>query len=190
MKLKKIFIIIISFNIFFYNYVSSATGTGELKLNQDLINYFVNYISNPKGKPSVFLVTEDGQQATSWYCPYAECVPGGAMNEIKLCEVQLGKKCYVFAVGREIKWKNTETLKLGYKERTFSSKDTYFEVKEKFEQFGFLSLKINNTKKQNIDVNSSSSGNISKELEELNDLFKSGALSKEEFEIAKKKVLY
>lgn len=190
MKLKKVLIIIISFNIFFYNYVSSATGTGELTLNQNLINYFVNYISNPKGKPSVFLVTEDGQQATSWYCPYAECVPGGAMNEIKLCERQFGKKCYVFAIGREIKWKNAETLKLGYKERTFSSKDTYFEVKEKFEQFGFLSLKINNTKKQNSDVENSSSGNISKELEELNDLFKSGALSKEEFEIAKKKLLY
>ena len=61
------------------------------------------------------------------------------------------------------------------------------EIKAKLVELGFLRASATTTttskKKKSNDVN------ISKELKDLNELFKSGALTKEEFEKAKKQVL-
>ncbi len=131
--MKKILAIIILNLLFSEN--SFASGVGELKLSDKVVNNFERYLRYRK--PVVFLVTIDGQNSVAWKCPHAQCVNTGAMNEKQRCERQYGKKCEIFAQRRSIRWKNEQTLNLKGKDRGFSSKDTSHEIKAKLSKLGF-----------------------------------------------------
>lgn len=131
--MKKLFVIIILSLLFSQN--TSASGTGEIVLNDNVVYNFERYLKFKK--PVVFLVTADGKNSTGWRCPHAECVPTGAMNEKKLCERKYGKKCFVFAKRRTIYWKSTISTSVKRKDKKFSSKDSLDEVKTKLTKLGF-----------------------------------------------------
>ena len=134
--MKKIFAIFLIF--FFTSNAFAKYGSGEVKLSNNVVNDILYYIDHPKGKPYVFLITEDGQNSSFWYCAHSQCTPTGSMDERKLCERTYGKRCYVFMIRRSIKWKNAATVKARGKERGFKSKETYAEVREKLKKLGFV----------------------------------------------------
>ena len=138
MKLiKKTFLL---FLIFFLvdSIVYAKSGVGELKLSEQTLRHFHKHITSKKGKPYIFLVTEDGQGSSSWYCPYAQCAPTGASNERGKCERRYGKKCFVFALGYSVKWKNNFTKEAKAKEKRFRSKDSLEDMRYKLKSLGFL----------------------------------------------------
>ena len=134
--MKKIFAIFLI--CFFTSNAFAKYGSGDIKLSDKVVRDITYYIDHPKGKPYVFLVTEDGQNSAFWYCAHSACVPSGSMDEKRLCERRYGKKCHVFMIRRSIKWKNEATIAARGKERSFSSKETYSEVKEKLKKLGFV----------------------------------------------------
>ncbi len=192
--LKK-FIAILFLNILFTSNANAGYGSGELRLNDNVIYSFQRYLQGKKGSPMRFLVTEDGKNSFWWYCPYSQCQAGGDTQEAKKCTARHGVPCHTFAVGRSIKWKNgsdARSLKIKFK-----SKDSIQEIKDKLTTLNFYgSSDVKKTKpntsnyinKKTKQKNKNSSDIIS-QLEDLNKLFKSGVLTKEEFESAKKKLL-
>ena len=192
--MKKL-IAILFLNILFASNANAGYGSGELILNDNVVYSFQRYLQGKKGKPVRFLVTEDGKNSFWWYCAYSNCAPGGDTQEAKKCTARHGVSCSTFAVGRSIKWKNgsdTRALKIKFK-----SKDSIQEIKDKLTALNFYgSSDVKKTKpktsnyinKKTKQKNKNSSDLIS-QIEDLNKLFKSGVLTKEEFETAKKKLL-
>ena len=176
-------------NLFFISSSADAgvIGRGELKLSGTAVKSFIEYIQLNKGKPRLFLVPIDGSSAFWWYCPHEHgtCVPGGAAQEIRKCEKYHKKDCAVFAKRRTIKWSNG--INKGGKESRFRSKMSESEIKAKLANLGFYGGTISTTTKSK--KKKSSDDNISQQLNDLNELYKSGALTKEEFKKAKKKLL-
>ena len=174
---------------------NSTTGKGELKLSQETINHFIDYLKGGIGKegqslnnkPVAFLVTVDGNGSYFWYCPWGECAQSSKKEMTYICADAYNQDCFFFALRRVVKWKNGINPGKGKKSK-FSSKMSRNEVIAKLDELGFIGDNINvvnDNKKQNKDQNKE----VVKQLKELNDLFKSGILTKEEFESAKKKLL-
>ena len=193
--LKKL-IAILFLNILFVSNVNAGYGSGELKLSENAIYEFQRYIQGKLGKPERFFISTDGKTTHWWYCPYSQCTPMGDTQEAKKCSRRAGGvECKTFAVRRSIKWDNgvdKKALKIKFK-----SKDSIQEIKDKLTALNFYgSSDVKKTKpktsnyinKKTKQKNKNSSDLIS-QLEDLNKLFKSGALTKEEFESAKKKLL-
>ena len=132
------FLVIACLFFLFSNNSYARYGAGEIKLSDKVIRQITYYIDHPKGKPYVFLVTEDGADSASWYCAHSQCTPTGSMDERKICERKFGKKCHVFMIRRSIKWKNEATIKARGKEKSFKSKETYTDVREKLKKLGFV----------------------------------------------------
>ena len=180
---------------------AGAIGSGELKLKPQAVNAFIEYIKM-KDKPRLFLVPIDGSSAYTWRCPASvNCVAGGYTKEIGMCERYFKKDCAVFARFRTIKWNNG--INKGKKESKFNSKMTGTEIKAKLTVLGFLGGTTSTTtkvekkkvekKKAKITkkepTQTDDGNNITQQLKDLNEMYKSGALTKEEFEKAKKKLL-
>ena len=192
--MKKL-IAILFLNILFASNANAGYGSGELILNDNVVYSFQRYLKGKKGKPMRFLVTEDGKNSFWWYCPYSECASGGDTQEAKKCTARHGVSCQTFAVGRSIKWKNgTDARALKIK---FKSKDSIQEIKDKLTALNFYGSsnvqkskpKTSNYINKKTKQKNKNSSDIVSQLEDLNKLFKSGALTKEEFETAKKKLL-
>ena len=101
---------IIFFTLIIFNPAKSGDiyGTGELKLTDGMVEYFLRYIKGESFQyPSDFYVTIDGTDGTSWYCSeQTNCAPGSAKTDLTDCEIKTGKECKKFARKRTIKWKN------------------------------------------------------------------------------------
>ena len=128
--------LLFSLTIFFiFNNLQAGYGSGDLKLTDQSVYYFQQYLEGKKGKPMRFFISIDGRTTHWWYCPYSECAPMGDTQEAKKCEARARTECGTFAVGRSVKWKNG--INPGGKEATFSSKDSIIEVREKLAALGF-----------------------------------------------------
>ena len=107
--MKKL-LVIIFFTLMIFNPAKSGDiyGTGELKLTDGVVKYFLKYIKGKNFKyPSDFYVSIDGTGATYWTCQDAtNCASGAAKTDLVICEQQVGKECKKFARKRTIKWKN------------------------------------------------------------------------------------
>lgn len=126
--------LVIVFLCLLFSQNTFASGAGEIILTDKVVWNFERYLKFKK--PVVFLVTVDGKDSIGWRCPHNECVPTGAMNEIKLCEREFGKKCFVFAKRRTIKWNSTKSAAAKRKDKKFSSKDSLNEIKTKLTKLG------------------------------------------------------
>jgi len=196
---------IIALSLLWSGNTFAKNGTGDLILHDSVIYNFQKYIKHRK--PVKFLVTKDGLNSSSWKCPHSSCVPTGSMNEEALCEKRYGKTCYTFAIGRSIKWQNDQTQDVKGKGKRFSSKDSITEIKTKLTALGFYgSNTVDHNKEIKKPVNSNknktksswitkktqtstNTSNVVSQLEQLNKLYKSGALTKDEFDKAKEKLL-
>ena len=163
---------------------SGPIGSGELTLSESIVKHWMLYIRgglNQKN-PMVFLVTTDGNGADFWYCDYAECRPGNSAIEIQACErYYKGKECKIFARRRTIKWKNN--INKGNKKSRFNSKMSDPEVRAKLTELGFLGGTAS------ASTFDSANPDLVEKLKGLKKLYDAGALTKEEFEKAKKKLL-
>ena len=195
--MKKILIAIVisicSLNNLYAN--SSVFGKGELKLSSSTVNHFIDYLKGGVGEggaslhntPVAFLVTTDGLGAYFWYCAHGECAMGSRRDMINVCSLEYGKDCYFFASRRTVKWKNGINPGKG-KTSKFSSKMSKNEVLAKLDELGFIgddSIVVNDN--ENIKVEQDQ--DITQQIKDLNELYKSGVLTKEEFEAAKNKIL-
>ena len=173
-------------------------GAGELTMSEGAVLSFQKYLKGKKGKPMRFLISEDGLRTYWWYCPYSRCAPGGDIQEAKICSRKAKTPCHTFAVRRSVKWKNE--INRGGKAASFSGKYTnkhdLEEIKKRLTELGFYGGSVTQIKKKEIKKKEikkkeikTSDKNLTQKLKELNELYKSGALTKEEFEKAKEKLL-
>ena len=104
-------------------------------------------------------------------------------HEMKRCKSYTKQECALFAKRRVVVWKNG--INDGKKKSRFNSKMTNSEIKAKLTELGFYG----NAQVKKTTNNISDSGDLTEQLKDLNELYKSGVLTKEEFEKAKKKIL-
>ena len=201
LRMFKKFNLIITVFIFFFIPLKSYAGygSGELKLSENAVYQFQRYLQGKNGNPLRFLVTEDGRGSFFWYCPYEynqNCYPGADTQAAKRCSSRHKVPCHTFAVGRNIKWNNgTNAKALKIK---FTSKDSLQEIKDKLTALNFYgSNSVDKskqkskyiTKKKYSSDDKKSSNNITEQLETLNNMYKKGLLTEEEFKKAKQKLL-
>ena len=190
--MKKLLLILVQV-LFLSNIVFAGAGVGNIKLSENVIENFYNYIKSTRfkrgsGDPIKFLVTEDGKNSVSWFCPYEKCSHTGSQQEEKKCFERFGKQCFTFAINRGIVWKNDYVRSVPVKQKRFSRKDDFYEIKDKLDSLGFIDSYID-SKIDNENINEPSSENLIDQLKQLSELYKSGVLTKKEFEKAKNKLL-
>ena len=137
--MKKIIgIIIISFLILIPKSYSKNIGEGELKLDDDMIRYFHQYLKG-KGnqRPMMFTIAVDGSYATYWYCPSGQCQGSSPVQFNKLCAIEAGMECKVFARARYIKWKNGINIGKG-KASKVKSDQSFSDLKARLTELGFV----------------------------------------------------
>ncbi len=179
-------------------------GAGNKKFSAD---------KKRKNDPSIMAVSQDGKSAYYYYCP-AEyraygCIDNNTVNKAeRKCEKSSnGSPCFTFAKKRQIVWKNGgKKIKI----KRSDLKDPYL-VAKKIQDAGFydgdiyslpgINIEtgyINDEKniekktkvtKKNTDSLNTNSNNFIEELKQLNNLYKQGVLTKEEFTKAKNKIL-
>ena len=192
------FSLILIFSLVFSTSSFAKTGEGDLKLNSGAIDYFITYLKGGNNQwPESFIISEDSSWYTYYFCAYGpgKCA-GSDMPAIAQCRKATGKKCGTFAKGRTVRWKNGINPGKGKISR-FNSKWDESQIIAKLTELGFYGdtpeSNIINKKKPKITKKTDSkkieNNDVVKKLKDLNELFKSGALSKEEFEKAKKKLL-
>ena len=116
--LKKILFFLFLSNILFQNNVLGSWGKGELKLSKNTMQHLMMYMygaGSPKydnqikskHKPSVFVVSENGNWSYYQYCAHANCIDTDIPRVKKICEKgSNGSPCFVMALKRRIVWKN------------------------------------------------------------------------------------
>ena len=215
----RIFIYFIIIITFFANPSQAKWGKGTLKLNKQTMEHVMQYMygagnkkysgdAKRKQDPWIMVISEDGTWSQYSYCPAEynnNCTPPNAARNIKVCEKgSRGSPCFVFALKRRIVWKNGGS-KVKIKRKDLKSP---YVVAKKIQEGGFYDGDINkltgidiSTGQSNEDLSvtgekkaddtlvKSNEKDLVKELETLTKLFEGGALSKEEFEEAKKKLL-
>ena len=129
----------------------------------------------------MFILSSDGDWSFSFWCPYSSCRDGGSKQIIEECERETGVNCGVFASRRTIYWDNGINKKKN--KARFSSKWSDEEIKSELKRLGFLE---ENGSGATFD---SSNPDLVEKLKGLKKLYDDGALTKEDFEKAKKKIL-
>lgn len=205
--MRKILSLII-ISLFFSGNVNSAPqdGKGELKLSYNTAKDFMDYIRGGVGfgakasnnKPMVFYVTVDGSGSYFWYCPYGQCRSGNAKEEIIKCERAYNKECKRFARRKQVRWDNGINPIKGSASK-FHETMTDDAMLAKLTDLGFYgntsssSTTINKNKKKKIEIKKTPKNDdnkdIVKQLKDLKEMYDNGALTKEEYEKAKKKLL-
>ena len=203
----------ILFSILFINFTQAAgkyQGTGELKLDDPDIEWFLQYLKPPAGQsPMTFWVLSENGKAiwsTYWYCPAGNCQVGAKAQDARICKEGAEKyykkfieeECKIFARKRTIIWKNGINPGKG-KVSQAKSKFSEEDLRAKLTELGFLgdtvsssaSSNSSNTKTKSENNNSSTalSDKDVKRLKELKELFDDGILTEEEFQKAKNKIL-
>ena len=134
------FFTIFLFLLFFSNNSYAARyGTGELKLSDRVVSYFIQYIRGKQFKyPSVFLVTIDGSDAVYWYCSeMTNCSSGSISQNLATCLRVTGKECKQFARQRYIKWNNGVNTGKG-KISQIKNKWSDQEIRSHLKKLGFI----------------------------------------------------
>ncbi len=178
-------------------FAAKKWGNGELKLSPFVTGKFIEYIKGNQSKaPYLFSVSIDGRQYQYYYCGAGlnNC-RGGDERILEQCEkYSKGVKCFLFARNRTIKWNNGINPGKG-KASIINSKWSDSEIEAKLKELGFLGgetkkIEKKETKKKENKVKDTDANNdVIQQLKDLNEMYKSGALTKEEFEKAKKKIL-
>ena len=162
-----------------------------------------------RNEPITFAISPDGRYSSYRYCPFqykGMCeTTQSAIRTIKSCEKMAGTKCFTFARKNKIVWKNGGP-KVKIKNKDLKSP---YKVAKMIQEAGFYDGDISklaginvNTGQVDDDIKISgekntgsstttedSSNDVVKELEALSELFEAGAITKEEFEKAKEKLL-
>ena len=211
------FFILVLITFLFSNISYAKWGKGELKLDKETMETVIMYMygagntkysgaAKRKNDPMMMAVSSNGRHYMYYYCPVEynnNCIETGiARAAISACEkYSSGDPCFIFAKKRRIVWKNGGP-KLSIKKKDLKSP---YKVAQKIQEAGFYDGDISklsgidiSTGQVNEDISvtgekdkkvSTNKKDIVEELETLTKLFESGALTKQEFEEAKNKLL-
>jgi len=188
--IKKI-LIYFTFFLFFilsFNkvYAKSLNGSGEVILSTQTVSAFYTYLNYVKGRPFIFVLHPSGKYYAYWYCPreYSSC--DTSQNHILLLECkkwanEKGEpgKCYIFAKRSRIYWKN-------------SSNDKFIKIPKKMSEDELKSFLFKHnflTSEINVQTFDTDNPDLIEKIKGLQKLYDQGALTKEDFEKAKKKLL-
>ena len=200
--MKKLLVILVLVLLFYNNSYSAIKGTGEVKMSERAVNHFIDWVKTKKimngnrCKPSMFIMSSNGDWTQGNICCWTSCEDTTSTKIIKECERATGVLCGVFSIRRSIYWDNgINNMK---KKAKFSSKMSDSEIREKLEHLGFIgysatkkvkkkeiSKKTEVTKKKLKEESGNLNLSIAEELKKLNELYKNGVLTKEEFIKAK-----
>ena len=194
MEILKNFLIKIIF-VFFLTlsnkpYLYAGYGSGDLNISGQALEWFISYIKNPGGKknpmssPMKFSISSDGKHSWYFYCLATNATQCHSITDTELnkkCEKKSnGLKCEVFAVGRSIKWRNGTAENMRIK---FKKSDSREEIIAKLGELNFIKKKENEKKIQ------TSKKDLSTQLIEITELYKSGAITEKDYLKAKNKLL-
>ena len=139
----KKFIIALIVLLFSSNANASSWGTGDFKLTDQGVEWFIYYIKNPGGKkyPGArgmkISFTEDGNNG--WYkmClgDPTRCVPLGIKELNAECQRKYNQPCKGFALHNTVKWVNG--INPGGKDAKFKRSDSIDEIVERLIKLGF-----------------------------------------------------
>jgi hypothetical protein len=119
------------------NHSHAVSEVSDLKLSNNSINEFFNYISSPRKNADRFLVTLDGTGTFTWSCPQTLCFPAGELFYAKPCsEKYEKKKCKIFASGRKIVWSNSTNM--SQNSINIKQSISLTDVKNKLKKLGFI----------------------------------------------------
>lgn len=193
----KIFLIIIPF-LFTHVKASSLYGSGDLEISKAQYNYINDYLGSgiknkyegakSRGRGTYLAISTTASWASSSYCPWSQCQDDGGLGVKRSCEIgakkKTGKKekCKLLFKGHTIKW-NGNKIKVG------KNDDLAYALNQANITVKGLTKKNNSPIKAKSKEKKINKSDISKKLNDLNELFKSGALTKKEFESAKKRIL-
>ena len=174
---------------------ASKNGSGELKIQDEMINAMLKWYWNPKNKsdrPSGLAITKDGDMIGFSVCParYAgDCIIRD-LEPLKYCRLNVKKylkrkeNCWMFAKGRKIVWNN---LNIEIPKGTPNQQIKEILIAQGF--YGSKIIKKEKEKKQIKKKSTTSSSDITKQLTQLKQLLDDGVINQEEFIKAKKKLL-
>lgn len=177
------------------SFAAVKKGKGEVQMTENSVERFITYIRAKKGKkPMTFILSSSGTWSTYWYCGHSGgCRAGNYMPTIRQCESDTNSECGLFARRYTILWKNGTNPGKGKASR-INSKWSDAEIRAKLTELGFLGGSSTSTststpkitkKKKETKID----GDIVKQLSDLKELLDSGALTQDEFDKAKKKIL-
>ena len=94
--------------ILFPSTLFAGYGSGELKLTDEAVRGFHQYITDPKrgpgrAKPMRMVVSHNGSYVHWFYCAYAQCTSEGDTALVEICERAQINPCSTFAVGISVK---------------------------------------------------------------------------------------
>ena len=183
------------------------TGKGPLKVSQnvaDILEYFFSggkmgkYAKKQKElwKPGLIVIAYDGSEYSYFRHPL-RVTNIDNKRYISLarqdCKKRSGKECFLFAKGYRIVWDNGSDKKRRKLKKKEIMAGKTFQI---LQELGFYDGGITKTKKiekkkaeKKKEPKKKISDDLVKQLKDLNELYESGVLTKEEFEKAKKKLL-
>ena len=191
------FFLILIFSLLFSYPSFAKTGEGKLKLNSSALDFFIIYLKGGNNQwPESFIISEDSSWYTYYYCAYGPGKCGGSdIPAISECRKITGKKFGTFAKGKVVKWKNGINPGKGKISR-FNSKWDRSQIIAKLTELGFygntpISEKTGKKEKElnKTENELKKTENLVSQLNSLKDLYDTGALTKEEFDKAKKKII-
>jgi hypothetical protein len=177
--------------IFITTNVHSKNGYGDLKMNSNVLEHFIEYISGvgmdkigyKKGTPHYFAINNEGTASYYYFCPLKysnNCKDDDWIKVRRECSKRSkdlgGEKCAVFAKKRKIVWDS--------KNFTFPKNPDREYVINKLNELGFID------ETPLAETFDKTNPDIVEKLSSLKKLYDAGALSKKDFEKAKKKILY
>ena len=182
------------------SFTASLYGSGDLKISKNMFDRIYKYlgsgVKNKKGgakqsgRGTYFAISLSGKSSGAGYCPWSQC-QDQPIETKSFCERNAKKqfnqkeKCKLMFKGNTLKW-NGSRVRLSQKD----------DIEASLARVGITVIGSNNVnlnkeiKKPYISKKKTiNSTDVASQLEQLNKLYKSGALTKDEFGKAKKKLL-
>ncbi len=139
----KKFIIALIVLLFSSNANASPWGSGDFKLTDRGVEWFIYYIKTPggekfpKAKGMKLTFTEDGNNGWYYFCDgnITRCESLSITQLNQQCERKYKKPCKGFAVGNRVKWLNDTNP--GGKDAAFKKSDSIDEIVDKLIKLGF-----------------------------------------------------
>ena len=180
--------LLLIFSLFLLNNKAHAkNGSGEVNLSIRTASALYSYLNHKKGRPMFFAIHPSGNYYSYWYCPY-EYAQGCDMTAwrelVDNCtdwakEENIEGDCFMFARKSTIYWKNS----VNKKKLKIPKKLTEDQLKQFLIDNKFLSADAN-TPTYNIE-----NPDLLEKIKGLKKLYDQGAITKKDFEKAKKKLL-
>ena len=168
----------------------SKNGVGDVKMNSNVLENFIDYITGvgideigyQKGTPHYFAVNNEGTMSHYFFCPlkYSDnCMDEDWIQVKRKCSKKSkefgGKKCSIFARKRKIVWDSKNFIFPKNPDREY--------VINKLIELGFIDKTVLSETFDKLNPD------IAEKISSLKKLYDAGALSKKDFEKAKKKIL-